>query len=525
MRTVDDIQWGLSGARFSAPLMDAESICETPLVELLRRSAARQADKPALVGPSGMATYADLLRNAETIACAIAARVAPGRSVACVLPQTITGIAGILGCLIAARPCVILNPAEPAERLAALLAEARPAMMLVSTPRGFPQAETELLLDDVVAGPAAAWQPDQPWNPDTPFAIHYTSGSSGIPKGIALSARSTLYRALDAATTWGLTASDAVLVTALPSTGTGLSFLLAALHAGARFLIVNIGTEGISQVLRLAEREGVTCAASGPALWRTLFQVDPTARAFRTLRVMRIGNAALPKADLMAWRAALPPECLVLHTYASTEALVVAQWFVPADLADDQSTLAAGLLQSSLEYSIVDEEGKNVAPGAPGELILRGPLLALGEWQGGRLVPGRLPPVTDRPGWRSYRTGDVARLELNGMLRVLGRADRQVKINGVRVEPGEVEAVLRAEPGVVDAAVVTLTGAGQSTMHAFVTALGVPENELLASLRRRVTTALPWALRPASIRVLDALPLMPGGKIAYNALARMVEGS
>lgn len=525
MLMTDDSLWDLDGARVAGPLAHADAVCGTPLTNLLRIYAARQPNAPALVGHAGTVSYADLLRQAEIVACAIAGLVPSGQSVVCILPHTVAGIAGILGCLIAARPCVILNPTEPAERMAALLTDARPAALLVSTPLGFLHSVPTLLLDQVLAGPAVTWRPDQPWNPDAPAAIHFTSGSGGKPKGIVISFRSTLYRALDSATTWGLTPADAVLVTALPATGAGLSFLLGTLHAGARFLLANIGTEGISAVLRLASQECVTCAASGPALWRAMLQADPSAQAFRALRVMRIGNAALPRADLLAWRKVMPPDCAILHTYASTEALVVAQWFVPTEVPDHATTLAAGLLQPSMDYALLDEDGRCVAPGAPGELVLRGPHLALGEWQDGRVVQGRLLPLPNRPGWRYFATGDVARVEPDGMLRVLGRVDRQVKINGVRVEPGEVEATLRAEPDVREAAVVVLMREGNVTMHGFVSAPGREEPELLIALRRRLAAALPPALRPTKLAVLASMPLLPGGKIAYNALKKLAEDS
>lgn len=525
MPMIDDSQWGLRAALVAAPLPYASAVYDTPLFDLLRASATRSPNALALIGHAGTATYADLLRQAEMIACAIARLAPPGQAVACIVPHSVAGIAGILGCMITARPCLILNPNEPAERLHALLANARPSAIVAAAPLNFAHPWPTLLLDQMLTGPAESWRPDQPWNPDAPASIHFTSGSSGKPKGIVLSFRYTFYRALDAVKTWELNAADAVFATALPTTGAGLSSLLGALHVGARFLLTNVSTEGISATLRLAGQEGVTCATSGPALWRAMLQVDPSAKAFRTLRGMRIGNAALPYADLLAWREVMPPDCRVLHTYASTEALVVAQWFVPPDIPPDAVTVAAGLLQPSMDYALLDEDGHVAAPGAAGELILRGPLIALGEWQDGRLVPGRMLALPDRPGWRCFATGDVVRLEPNGVLRVLGRADRQVKVNGVRVEPGEVEAVIRAAPGVEDVVVVTLAREGQVTLHGFVTAPGLVESELLPALRHRLAAALPPALRPARMSLLGSMPLLPGGKIAYEALKKLAADS
>jgi acyl-coenzyme A synthetase/AMP-(fatty) acid ligase len=106
------------------------------------------------------------------------------------------------------------------------------------------------------------------------------------------------------------------------------------------------------------------------------------------------------------------------------------------------------------------------------------------------------------------------------MLRVLGRADRQVKINGNRVEPAEIETILRAEPGVTDAAVVASIVVGGVTLHGFVAATVVDRTALIAALRKRLSTGMPMALRPARLTVLDRLPMLPGGKIDLVALAQ-----
>jgi acyl-coenzyme A synthetase/AMP-(fatty) acid ligase len=107
-----------------------------------------------------------------------------------------------------------------------------------------------------------------------------------------------------------------------------------------------------------------------------------------------------------------------------------------------------------------------------------------------------MSPVPGRPGWRTFHTGDLLRVQPNGMVRVTGRADRQVKINGVGVEPGEIEAILRAEPGVTDAAVVARTTPEGVTLHDFVAAADVDQSALVAALRQRLAVALPMALRP-----------------------------
>ena len=150
----------------------------------------------------------------------------------------------------------------------------------------------------------------------------------------------------------------------------------------------------------------------------------------------------------------------------------MAQWVVPPEDVREELRVPAGVLHLCHDYALLDETGQPVAEGEPGELVLRSRYVALGEWRDGRMVPGRMEPVPDHPGWRSFRTGDVVRVHPDGMIRVLGRVDRQVKINGVLVQPAEIEAVLKAEPRVLDAAVVARTTPSGVMLHGFVAAGG-----------------------------------------------------
>jgi acyl-coenzyme A synthetase/AMP-(fatty) acid ligase len=263
----------------------------------------------------------------------------------------------------------------------------------------------------------------------------------------------------------------------------------------------------------------VTRAAVAPPVLRLLFLSGRARSAFGSLRSLRIGASALPRSDVAAWRPELPPDCRISHTYASTEALIVAEGTVLPGDSGPEATVAAGVLQGCHEYALLDEDDRPVPLGEPGELVLRGRYVALGEWQAGRLVTGRMPPVPDRPGWRVFRTGDLLRVQPDGTVRVVGRTDRQVKINAIRIEPAEIEAVLRAEPGVTDAAVVSAASPAGMTLHGFVVASNCDKTALVVALRQRLSAALPMALRPSSLTVLDGLPTLPNGKIDLIALS------
>jgi acyl-CoA synthetase (AMP-forming)/AMP-acid ligase II len=519
---MNDGSWGLRGALATEMRPENESLCATPLLDLLRAAAALDPEAIAVTSTTASLSYGALLRSAEQVAHAVAARTNPGQAVACIVGRQPNGIAALLGCLIAARPCMVIDPADPAERREALLRDASPELLLVAERSEFPIPV--LTLEAALAEPHRPWRPETDWDADAPFAIHFTSGSTGRPKGVVLSARSVLYRALFGAEAMGVTRDSRVIQPIMPYASAGLSTLLGALLLGGRVVLVDIPGEGAGASLKLIEREAVTTAGFGPATLGMLANLHRARSAFSAMRRLRLGGNSVLSADLPRWRVLLPPDCEILHAYASTEALIMAQWTVPREDRRDESTLPAGFLHSCDDYALWDETGRPAAAGEPGELVLRSRYVALGEWRDGRLVAGRMTPIEGFPGWRLFRTGDMARVGTDGMIRMLGRADRQVKINGVLIQPAEIEAVLKAEPDVADAAVVARTMPSGTALHGFVAATDVDPMALVAALRRRLATSLPKVFRPSHLTVLDRLPMLPSGKIDLIALTRFADG-
>jgi acyl-coenzyme A synthetase/AMP-(fatty) acid ligase len=194
---------------------------------------------------------------------------------------------------------------------------------------------------------------------------------------------------------------------------------------------------------------------------------------------------------------------------------VVATWEVAPDGAD--TAIPAGFILEDWHYALLSPDGQAAPDGMPGELVLRGRRVALGEWLGGRLVPGRMMRDPGDPHSRIFRTGDLMQIGADGLLRFAGRADRQININGVRIEPGEIEAALCADPLVENAAVVPRP---DGRPIAFVAAPGADADSLRPALLARARAALPSAMWPAAITVLPALPRLANGKPDLVALRR-----
>lgn len=499
------------------------------ILEILEDAAGRAPQAPALVGSTQTLSYGEICDIAKRVASLIDANLASGEPLAAALPHSPTGLAALLGCLATGRICAVLNAGDPAPRLAAMLHTAKPSLVVAggvgvkcARDAGLPHIALDVAL--AATGAPAARCPNT-GDFDAPAVVHFTSGSSGTPKGIVMSRRSLLYRAALTQRSLQLASTDAVVASSRANTASGLAFVLATIDVGARLLVADLATEGATSLMGLVRRERATVLIFPPPVFRMLGRLEDAAQSFVAARALRSGAAGLKAEDIANWRTILPASCRISHTYASTEATIIAEWWLPEDLGKYGSVVPAGYLIPGQEYALVDSDGQDIRSGQAGELVLRGPHIALGEWCDGQLIRGRMQPDPRRQGWRVFRTGDVMRIGSEGLLRFVGRTDRQIKINGTRVEPAEIEAVLLADPAVSDAAVVARTRATGIVLFAFVAAPSIDPASLRTTLLARLRANLAPALRPSNLTVLESLPTLPGGKIDTTALLRLVEGN
>lgn len=511
--------------RRSAPMSTlagwTDAFAVIPILAHLEATARAYPGAPALIGLREQFEFAALLQRVQRIGAWLQRNVRPDQAVATLLAHTPSGIAAILGCVAAGRLTIPLNPADPGDRLAFLLDDAGAAVLLTDAapPREVPARTRVLNVDDCVA--AAGARPDMAGHdPDAPCMVHYTSGSSGRPKGIVISLYGILHRAAHNIDGVRIEAGTRVLSTYGPESSACPAMAVACLVRGAALLVASLRTDGTGGMLRL-------CAAGRPDVLSlptpvlgSLLAVGGAAAALANVRTVRPGAAGMSHADYVRWRERLPEGCEFSYGLGSTEATRIAEWIVPADLTGQEPMLPLGPLSAGQEYALLGEDGAPVPDGAHGELVLRGRHIALGEWQAGRLVSGRMHPDPAKPGTRVFRTGDLLRFGADGMLRFVGRADRQVKINGVRVEPAEIEAVIRADTAVHDAVVVP---SGTGGLHAFVAAPDADAEVVREAIVVRLRASLPPALRPRHVSVVANLPTLPGGKVDLVTLRRWAE--
>lgn len=497
------------------------------MLETLRSVTSARPDGTAIEDDDGALTFAALSRAVARLAAAIEAARPEAAPVGILLPASAAYTVGVFACLAARRLGVLLDDTFPEARNAAVAAETGVNLVLATSRvaasldwPGVVVIDIADLLDDRALAPGL---PARHLGLDEPAFVLCTSGSSGRPKPIAHSQRTMLHWARTTHDALHVRPKDRVLSLSSPSALGGFTGLLSYPLAGASSQMLDVKAAGLGGLLRVLSTRPVSILRAAPSLLRVLVQLPEAAAAFAGLRIVQTYGEPLMKADVAALRPALPPGCHIRTTYGSTEASGLS-WFAGDPDEHDALRVATGALMPDTAAAILDDEGRSCAPGEAGELVIRSRYNALGEWVGGRLVPGRLEPDPSDPTCRIYRTGDIARCHADGVFVVLGRKDRMMKVNGQRFEPAEIEAVLRRSPGVKRAEVVVSSLDGPARPLAFVVPADGAAPRLTGALREALRASLPSFMMPLRIVLVSAVPLLPGGKVDAAALLAMAAG-
>ncbi|MEW1889008.1 amino acid adenylation domain-containing protein [Streptomyces sp. NBC_00523] len=494
---------------------------DATLVSLIAEQIARTPDATAVTADDGSLTYAGLDAAADRIvARLVAAGTGPGDVVAVGAERSLELVAALLGVLRTGACYTPLDTEYPPERLAFMLDDSGARVLL--TQRGIPVPDgckaTVLHLeddDDLSRGSAPTALGNTP-APDDPAYLIYTSGSTGRPKGVPNTHRAIVNRLLWMQRSYPIGPEDSVLQKTPAGFDVSVWEFFWPLMTGARLVLARPGGQKDAAYLgELIRSAPVTVAHFVPSML-PLFLAEEGAGECTALRRVVCSGEALPPDTARAFREALPG-CALANLYGPTEAAVdVSAWECEGPL----DVVPIGFPVDNIRLYVLDRALRPVPPGAPGEIHIAGTGLALGYHRRPGLTASRfVPDPYGPPGSRLYRTGDLGRRRPDGALEHLGRIDQQVKLRGLRIEPGEIEAALRALPPVSEAAVVVREDTpGDKRLAAyFVTADEEPAPDP-QELRTALKQVLPDYMVPASFTALPALPLTPNGKLDRRGL-------
>ncbi|WP_459514968.1 amino acid adenylation domain-containing protein [Erwinia amylovora] len=471
-------------------------------------------------------SYGELNARANQLAhYLMEAGVGPDRRVALCVSRSPSMIVALLAILKAGGAYVPLDPSYPADRLAYIIEDARPVMLLHDAAGREALGEVDIPALSLDNRLPESWPQDNPQRRQATLTaqhlayILYTSGSTGKPKGVMLDHAAVQCRLDWMRQTYGFCADDVFLQKTTFNFDLSVWEIFCSLQCGAQLALASdADVKDPQRMADLVTREKVTIAQFVPSTLAPFLATQSPDNA-SPLRLVIFGGEALTPEHLKQCQSVLP-RVAFRNMYGPTEAAIDAL-FWPCPDNYDGSQIAIGRPMAWTAAYVLDEQGDPVPFGAVGELYLGGAGVARGYLNRAELTAERFldDPFSPLPGARMYRTGDLARYQNDGSLIYLGRNDDQVKIRGFRIEPGEIAARLSEHPDVREAAVTAQQRPGaEPRLVAYVVPLRTDNAPAAAALRTFLAGRLPDYMLPAAWLTLDALPLTPNGKLDRRAL-------
>lgn len=490
------------------------------LQQLIEAQSDNAPDAAAVVFGDQVLTYRELNVRANRLAHYLqGVGVMPEVTVGICAVRSIDMIVAILAILKAGGAYLPLDPNLPPSRLAYMIEDARPVLILAGSgaTERLPECQTPLFhLDQDLASldASASDNPKCRTFSAHPAYIIYTSGSSGKPKGVQVTHGSVIGLVLDWCQRFDVVAEDRWLQWCSFGFDVSIFEIFVPLAAGASLWIVpDADRPDPVALIAWMRSQRITCAYLPPAFVRWLHE-DPSARAAGlSLRSLLVGVEPLSEQGLSSIQGAIPG-LKIANGYGPTEATVYCSLYQRIGTWDRVCPIGRPI--ANVQIYLLDRHLNAVPIGTVGELYVAGSGLARGYFGQSAMTAERFVPnrFGNEPGSRMYRTGDLARQTSDGQIEFVGRADHQIKIRGFRVELGEIEAAMAMHPAVRDAVVlVREDGPGGRQLVAYL----VPRHGVQAlsavAMRETLMRSLPEYMIPAHFVVLDDLPMNANGKV------------
>ncbi|WP_329582824.1 non-ribosomal peptide synthetase [Streptomyces sp. NBC_01361] len=492
---------------------------DASLPQRVAERAARTPHAIAVAEPGATTlTYAQLDARANQLAHRLVAEgVRTETPVAVLQERSAHLVVSTLAVLKAGGVYVPLHTGYPEDRMRHVLTDTGAALLLTDAFHEETAARLgtrTLAVDDGPLTGEPATAPEVTVLPDQLAYVMYTSGSTGLPKGIGITHRDAIALAVDRC--WETTAESRVLMHSPYAFDISTYELWSPLLAGGRIVVAPRGDVDATMLRRVLPGQGVTSLLLTAGLLGAV--ADEAPEVFAGVKDVWTGGDVVPPTAVRRVLEACPGTT-VKALYGPTEITLGCTWHRFTEAGQVPAAVPIGRPLDETRAYVLDEKLRPVPPGVPGELYIAGAGLARGYLAQAartaeRFTADPYAELFDDAGGRMYRTGDIARRNADGALEFLGRADQQVKVRGFRIEPGEIETALATHPGVTRAVVVARPRGGDKVLVAYVVGQDVRPAELRAELEQ----LLPDYMVPAAFVPMTALPVTPNGKLDRAAL-------
>jgi amino acid adenylation domain-containing protein len=504
---------------------DPEFEIEQTITRRFEQQVASYRERLAVKTSGYELTYDELNRWANRIARSISCRIGTSvGAVAILLDHDAPLIAAILAVLKSGNWYVAMEPSHPVDRLRNIVDDSQTALLITddanaSLAGNIGRDHCTVLNLDSLSPNLPDENPELDIPPSALAHMVYTSGSTGIPKGVCQTHRNVLHNVRNLTMACGVTTADRLSLLSLCCYAPSVTDIFAALLNGGTLLPFKVAEKGPADLCAWLRREEITVYHSVPLVFRNMLGTVTDQKGFSHLRLVKLGGEAVLRSDVDLFKRYFSDECRLYIGLGTSETNIIRCILLDKQTEIDGNTVPAGYAVDGKDVLLLDESQQEVPIGEVGEIAVRSSYLFTGYWRKPDLTEASYAPDPRDHGERVFRTGDVGRMLPGGLLLHLGRKDLQIKIRGVRIDPSEVESAYKALPEVRDCVVIgTPHEGGEKRLIAYLVAATGEEVSDAATLRKRVADRLPVELIPGTFIWCERISLTPNGKVDRRAL-------
>ena len=498
---------------------------EQSIPKRFEEQARKYSNRTAVVTRNQTLTYDQLNQGVDRLAGAILhQRGGRQEPIALLLEQSASAISTILGVLKAGKIYVPLDTTYPQARIEYILEDSQ-APVIVTNNRNFLLARElakhngcQLLNIDELDPSSFVEEPDSHISPDSLAWILYTSGSTGQPKGVVQTHRNVLHDIMNYTNAFHICQADRLILLTSYSVVDTVRTMYGALLNGASLYPVDVKKDGLTHLADWLNHHQITIYRSFSTLFRHFIDTLDGDQQFPKLRLLYLCGEPVYRRDLELYKKQFSPDCIFVNGIGSTECLTYRWNLMDKKIQVNDNNVPVGYPLEDIEVLLLDDDGKEVAFNEIGEMSVRSRYLSPGYWRRPELSQVKFLSDPNGGDERIYRTGDLGLILDDGCLVHMGRKDFQVKIRGYRIEVGEIEAALLNIDNIKEAVVILREDRPRDR---YLAAYIVPSRQpalSITALRPALAEKLPGYMVPSAFIILDALPLLPNGKLDRQRL-------
>lgn len=495
-----------------------EAWLDTPVFQLFSQVVQRNPAHTAIKCGGQQLSYQEVYKQAVSLAMEVKAVNDTHAPVGIALPNDVSFPVAMLACLAIGCPYVPLDIDLPIARNQLIIEQSGIKTIITTTNISlFSEALHRVNIDDLTFN--ENHHPDFEPTPDDIAYIIYTSGSTGIPKGVYQNQRNLLHDVMQYTNSIHLNDNDRLTLLYSPGVNGAIRDIYGALLNGATLVIKNLKSTSLYDLSEFIRREGITIYHSIPNIFRTFLKLNPDKSDFSSVRLIYLAGDRIYNTDVDLYKAFFPAGCLMYVGIGATEvATIYRQWFINHTTLINQELIPLGYAVEDREMLLLDEKNEQVAEGTPGEICVKSRFVSLGYWKNPAQTAESFNENPENPAIRTYKTGDLGRINDRGLLEFIGRKDNQVKINGYRIELSEIEGALMNHPSIERCGVVLHTTDKHNALFAFyISNTEIPETRL----KHWLGESLPNYMIPQRCIQVKEIPILHNFKNDNKALKKL----